>query len=612
MAIDLLAGTKKQSDYSKALLLALLSGKPAYSGGEAMARALTGGVLGLNERFDKDRELSDLNIAVGAASPQSGAMPPAMPPAPSQPSAPPHMAAPPEAQPFQPQQLSKQLLMNYARKNNLGGVNDMPGGTALAQASPEDMPPGSPLPTDVPLPRPRPTPQELASSLHPQINDIKGAVSKIESGGFKDPYNAMGPRVVTGGAPDQAHGKYQVMGNNVGPWTEQILSRRLTPEQFRNDPDAQETVAGARLTEYANKYGPEGAARAWFAGERGMNNPNARARDPNGNPIGINVAEYGNKFNAGMPQPAPTPVSQPDATLPPGAGPIEGRAPTQFAQAQVPNSRIEFLKRYSENPNVSTEGRINAKRMMLQELIKSPDWDIKTLDDGTKIYTNKNNPTQGGVIMPDEALGRARADQKGREAAATEREKKRIELEYAGPLKSATEFGEVQGKARAALPKVESDTDAAIATIQQIREHPGKNWGVGTFGNIWSAVPGSREAGFADLVDQANGRIFAQAFESIKGGGAITEKEGEKAAAALTRVKQARNMKDFDEAVSDLEREFVRLRDITRRRAGVQVEERQQQQQNGGPVSVTSPEEARRLPKGTKILLPDGTVGVVP
>lgn len=32
----------------------------------------------------------------------------------------------------------------------------------------------------------------------------------------------------------------------------------------------------------------------------------------------------------------------------------------------------------------------------------------------------------------------------------------------------------------------------------------------------------------------------------------------------------------------------------------------------GGPVKVTTPEEARKLPKGTRILLPDGTEGVVP
>lgn len=35
-------------------------------------------------------------------------------------------------------------------------------------------------------------------------------------------------------------------------------------------------------------------------------------------------------------------------------------------------------------------------------------------------------------------------------------------------------------------------------------------------------------------------------------------------------------------------------------------------QQGGGPIRVASPDEARKLPKGTKIILPDGSPGVVP
>jgi hypothetical protein len=44
--IDLLAGTKRQSAYSEALLRSALSAKPAYSWGEAVARALLGGMAG--------------------------------------------------------------------------------------------------------------------------------------------------------------------------------------------------------------------------------------------------------------------------------------------------------------------------------------------------------------------------------------------------------------------------------------------------------------------------------------------------------------------------------------------------------------------------------------
>ena len=68
----------------------------------------------------------------------------------------------------------------------------------------------------------------------------------------------------------------------------------MTPQQFLANPQAQDAVFKAKFGQYVNKYGPEGAARAWFAGEGGMNNPNAK--DVNG----TTVAQYGNRFMAAL------------------------------------------------------------------------------------------------------------------------------------------------------------------------------------------------------------------------------------------------------------------------------------------------------------------------
>jgi len=115
------------------------------------------------------------------------------------------------------------------------------------------------------------------------------AIAAIESGGR---YNALGPTTRSG---DRAYGRYQIMGSNVGPWSQQVLGRSLTPEQFLADPAAQDAVFSSQFGNYVKKYGPEGAARAWFAGERGMNNPNARDM------LGTSVADYGSRFMAGLP-----------------------------------------------------------------------------------------------------------------------------------------------------------------------------------------------------------------------------------------------------------------------------------------------------------------------
>lgn len=163
------------------------------------------------------------------------------------------------------------------------------------------------------------------------------AISGIESSGR---YNLVGPPTRTG---DRALGKYQVMAANVPEWTKAALGKSLTPQQFLASPEAQDAVFQHQFGQYVKKYGPEGAARAWFAGEGGMNDPNRR------DVLGTSVAGYGNKFNralgfAGQPQmPAGLPAAittgqQPAQPSQPGsnwwdADPVAGQE-----QSVVPSS----------------------------------------------------------------------------------------------------------------------------------------------------------------------------------------------------------------------------------------------------------------------------------
>jgi hypothetical protein len=114
------------------------------------------------------------------------------------------------------------------------------------------------------------------------------AIQSIESSGRHD---AVGPWVTRkDGSRDRAYGLHQVMGNNIGPWSQQYLGRTLTPEQFLASPEDQKALFRAKFGEYAQQYGPAGAARAWFAGPGGMNRPGAK------DPLGTSVASYENKF----------------------------------------------------------------------------------------------------------------------------------------------------------------------------------------------------------------------------------------------------------------------------------------------------------------------------
>jgi hypothetical protein len=112
-------------------------------------------------------------------------------------------------------------------------------------------------------------------------------ISRNESGGR---YDLVGDPIPKTG--DRAYGKYQVMGANIPEWTQAALGRSMTPQEFLASPDAQEKVFAHRFGSYVDKYGPEGAAKAWFAGEGGMNNPAAT------DPLGTSVSEYARRFNA--------------------------------------------------------------------------------------------------------------------------------------------------------------------------------------------------------------------------------------------------------------------------------------------------------------------------
>ena len=68
-------------------------------------------------------------------------------------------------------------------------------------------------------------------------------------------------------AGDRAYGLYQVMGKNVPDWTEKALGRRMTPEEYLYDVDAQHAVFNKIAGDNLRKYGniPD-AVSVWASG----------------------------------------------------------------------------------------------------------------------------------------------------------------------------------------------------------------------------------------------------------------------------------------------------------------------------------------------------------
>jgi len=186
----------------------------------------------------------------------------------------------------------------------------------------------------------------------------------------------------------------------------------------------------------------------------------------------------------------------------------------------------------------------------------------------------------------------------GRRVAVMEEENKRAkDPVFQQSMAAAKATGEAIAKgnvaAQQALPGVISNAQDAVSLIdqmvgkQEVRDksgkviqaagaaHPGFENAVGT---TWKPgfrfIPGTDAADFQSLFEQVKGSAFLEAFNTLKGAGAISEKEGEKATAARTRMSAAQSETEFVKAAREYQ-------DVIRK--GVQV---MQQKAGSAPAAA--------------------------
>ena len=147
-------------------------------------------------------------------------------------------------------------------------------------------------------------PAYLTSTLaktQPQSHTVSKFRRAIFSKESTNNYSAVGEWVTyENGQQDRAYGGFQVMGANIGPWTQKYVGRRLTPEEFLADPAAQEAVVNGEFNRMLTRELRRGAtmqvavrraAAEWYGGTNGLanwNNPRFKGAFPD-HP---NMAEY--------------------------------------------------------------------------------------------------------------------------------------------------------------------------------------------------------------------------------------------------------------------------------------------------------------------------------
>lgn len=136
------------------------------------------------------------------------------------------------------------------------------------------------------------------------------------------------------------------------------------------------------------------------------------------------------------------------------------------------------------------------------------------------------------------------------------------------------------------------------STINDVLEHPGFSGSVGAknasylFGLKSEPIAGTKEADFKALLDQVQGGAFLQAFESLKGGGQITQIEGEKATQAIVRAQQSQSEEGFKKSMND----FLSVLDKAEKRTlgGESA--------SASPAATTAQATVTAMPRATKTI----------
>ena len=129
------------------------------------------------------------------------------------------------------------------------------GGSAASSGAPEGPTSTSAAPTSSSSPATGTT-----INSNNVIDTLSRNIAQIESGGFKNPYEALNPRT-------HAIGKYQVMPANVPGWTQAATGHSMTPDEFKASPAVQEAVFRDQMQRSLQLYGPKDAASIWFTGK---------------------------------------------------------------------------------------------------------------------------------------------------------------------------------------------------------------------------------------------------------------------------------------------------------------------------------------------------------
>lgn len=117
------------------------------------------------------------------------------------------------------------------------------------------------------------------------------------------------------------------------------------------------------------------------------------------------------------------------------------------------------------------------------------------------------------------------------------------------------------------LPRVVANAEQSIRVIDEALAHPGLSGSVGLVQGRLGAYSNAT-ADFHAYHNQIAGKTFLEAYNTLKGGGQITEVEGKKAEAAIARLDRVQSEEGYRRALTDLREVIMRGVERAKSKAG--------------------------------------------
>ena len=324
--------------------------------------------------------------------------------------------------------------------------------------------------------------------------------------------------------------------------------------------------ARSRIQAAGISAGPANARLAWEKQQQAEVDALMRGGAPSAAPA-VPMTGGGGVPNALAPNatPAPTNMLVPGAQAPATAGVPAAAAPVGdvYAQMQALDAKIAPLVN-SGNPRATAIvqqliAQRNALMQSAKQMYGGQETTMEVIDPATGLRTViKARPNEYGELVPVEMKPvPLSTDASGTGSTG-------ISPTVARPAPTPAAVKERQAVEK--LPEAIAMNSDAIRKIDQMiggvdakgkplpgkagQPHPGFSEAVG-FGFGTAMIPGTEGKSFSIRHKEVLSQAFLDAFEALKGGGAITEKEGEKATAARTRMDLAQSEKEYMDAARE-------------------------------------------------------------